>query len=76
MTDILKAMQKLANEGSCVSLINDDNGNWAFAEEGVQNIRGKKKDDLSTVFFIKAKMFKPTIEQAWKVYWKWRKEQK
>jgi len=63
-TDIL---EKLADIGHCPCLINDDNGNWAVASDGWQNIRGTG-GDLETTLIVRAEFFKPTISEAVRLY--------
>lgn len=47
------------------AIISDDNGHWAYASDGVQNVPlGKKPIDIQTVFFIDAKRWKKDIRSA------------
>ena len=64
-TDRINFFEKQCNKGSCPALVNDDNGHWAVAESGFQNVVvGKKGQDVHTTFFISAKEWKPTVRQA------------
>ncbi len=62
--DILRAMEGMTHKGWAVSLIYDDNGNFAFGTDGFQNCR-QFGEDLSISWIVKAEDFKPTIRQAW-----------
>jgi len=58
-------MQRIMNCGGCESLINDDRGYWAIASNGTQNVPMKQGPaDIQTTFFIKAKDFAKTPEDA------------
>jgi hypothetical protein len=58
-------MQQIMEIGGGESLVQDDNGHWAIAGDGVQNIvAGKKPSDLQTSFSIKAGDFSDTIGGA------------
>lgn len=60
------------NKGWAVSLVYDDQGNWAFCDDGFQNIRSLKgapglhDDDLSISWLVKGGDFKSSIGEAWK----------
>lgn len=58
-------MQELMNSGDCNSLLNDDDGHWAIASDGIQTIG---QDDVQTTFFCEKKFWKKTPEQALKFY--------
>ena len=64
-TERLDYLESITKEGSCPGLINDDNGHWAVAEDGVQNCpMGDEPVDIQTTFFIEAKDWHPTIREA------------
>lgn len=47
------------------ALVNDDNGHWAFASDGFQNVHeGDNPEDLYTSFVIEKHAFFPTIREA------------
>lgn len=49
-------VEAMVNEGSCPGLLYDDNGHWALAEEGMQNVPMEEKpEDVMTCFFVEAK---------------------
>lgn len=55
----------LEKEGIGAGLINDDNGHWAVAFDGFQNITaGEGPIDTQTTFFIEKKDWKDTAREA------------
>ena len=56
--------EKQADTGAAPSLVYDDNGMWAIAEEGTQNVRTQDADDLVITHFVEAAKFKPTVREA------------
>lgn len=65
-TELLDAIEAAVDRGSCPGIINDDNGNWAVSEEGVQNVPDPNGPpiDIHTTFFISADKWKPSIREA------------
>ena len=61
--DAWLVVEKLVDDGFCPALIFDDDGQWALANDGVQNIR-KEGDLLYTTFFIDGKLFADTAPLA------------
>ena len=58
-------LEKQVKKGRCPGLINDDNGHWAIAFEGIQNCPDTTDPcDISTSFFIEAGYWKDTIREA------------
>ncbi len=67
--ELLDALERLVDGGACPGVINDDNGHWAVAEDGIQNCCfGEEPQDLSTTFFIEARKFRSTIREAIDAY--------
>lgn len=64
-TERLDALEKIGNG---IGLIEDDNGYWAVGTDGHQNIRFSQDEDLETVHWIEAKMFRRTIREAIDVF--------
>ena len=51
--DAWRVVLKLVNGGACPALINDDNGHWALAFDGVQNVpMNSEPCDIQTTFFV------------------------
>jgi hypothetical protein len=67
-TDIAAAWQvveKLNAEGGCYSLINDDNGHWAMASDGIQNVPdGDDPADIATSFWVEKDLWADTAPMA------------
>lgn len=64
-TERLNALEELVERGACPGIINDDNGHWAVAGDGVQNVPwGDGPVDISTSFFVEAGRWKNTIREA------------
>ena len=62
-------LEHLANLGQCPNLLNDDNGHWAFASNGYQNVVcGDDPENVETSFFVEAKLWKYTPREALKYY--------
>ena len=61
-TELLDWLEK--QEGG--ALINDDEGHWAFASEGIQNINLSDEEyyDLHTVHWVEKHAFKDSIREA------------
>ena len=59
-TDRLNWLQK--QDG--VALISDDAGNWVVSFDGTQNVPDNPPQDISTVFFIDADKWKPSVREA------------
>jgi len=52
-TRLLDWLEQAASDGSCPALICDDNGHWAVAFDGMQNVpEGDDAQDIVTSFFI------------------------
>lgn len=57
----------LEEKGNGIGLVNDDEGAWAVAGTGSQNIRstaGVQPAPLMTTYFIEPEWFKPTVREA------------
>ena len=62
-------MQALMESGSCASLVNDDNGHWAIADDGIQNLPTSDATfDLSSTFIISKDDFASSIGEALRIY--------
>jgi hypothetical protein len=62
-------MDQLANLGQCPNLLNDDNGHWAIACDGFQNVvMEDEPEDVQTSFIVEAKQWKNTPSEALKYY--------
>lgn len=66
-TNIISEIERRNSKGHCISLIYDDNGNYAFVEDGMQNVR-EDNQNLDITHFVHSKMFRPTIQEAWDVF--------
>lgn len=78
MTEVAHAINWLASKGHCPTLVFDDNGMWALCSDGVQSIRMKKTDALSSTVYVEAKEFRSTICAAVSHYMDdpaWKKEE-
>lgn len=54
-TERIDALIKLAADGDCPALINDDNGHWAVVSDGFQTLPvSQDADDVVTTFIIPA----------------------
>ena len=56
--------EQMAAKGRAPSLIYDDNGMWAVAEDGEQNIRTQDTDDLYIGHMVSASAFCETFRDA------------
>lgn len=63
-TERLDALEACCNKGGCPSVIYDDNGNWAVAQEGTQNIRMEDSEPLDIQHWVPADAFRPSIREA------------
>jgi len=64
-TDRLDWFEKDADRGGCSALLNDDNGHWTVAGDGMQNVpSGDEPEDISTVFFAEAGAWRATVREA------------
>jgi hypothetical protein len=64
-TERLDWMEKMADEGLCPAIVNDDNGHWAMVFDGTQNVpEGDGPQDIATSFWVKADQWKPTFREA------------
>lgn len=53
MADAWLIVDKMEKEGYCPALLSDDNGHWAFATDGIQNVPlGEEPEDIETTFFV------------------------
>ena len=58
-------LEKLVERGACLALIYDDNGHWALAMDGMQNVPlGDGPGDIATTFFVEAKDWHDTPQIA------------
>lgn len=60
-------LDALARVGSGIGLINDDQGEWAVAGNGFQNLRrlpGEPVGDLETLYWISKDRFRRDIRDA------------
>ncbi len=54
-TERIDALIRLAGEGDCPALLNDDNGHWAVTSDGFQTMpRGEEPGDIETAFYVEA----------------------
>ena len=62
-------MEQLSHLGWCPNLLNDDNGHWAIATDGFQNVVfGDEPEDVETSFFVETKYWKKTPKEALLTY--------
>jgi len=48
-----KVVERQVSKGACPALVNDDNGHWALAGEGFQNVPANGDvGDIVTTFFV------------------------
>ena len=60
-----QALQELCEIGYCPNLLNDDDGRWAVAFDGFQDVvMGDEAQDINTSFFVEAKQWHSNIRQA------------
>lgn len=60
-----EALELLTKKGFCPNLLNDDNGHWAVAFDGFQNVPvGDEPGDIFTSIFIEKSRWKKTIREA------------
>ena len=58
-------LESITSKGACPGLIFDDNGHWAVAFTGFQNVPdGDRQEDIQTTFFIEAERWKNSIREA------------
>lgn len=59
-------LEELSKIGMCPSLIYDDNGHWAIATDGFQNVAsGDEPQDMEIIHYnIEAKYWKNTVREA------------
>lgn len=61
----LNWLEQQAAQGRCPAIINDDNGHWAYSEDGMQQVPyGDDSQDIVTSFFVTAADWKPTLRAA------------
>lgn len=64
-TERLDWLENITKDGACPGLIFDDNGHWAVAFDGSQNVpEGEGPQDIATSFWIEAAAWRPTIREA------------
>ena len=56
--------EHMADKGCAPSLVYDDNGMWAVAEEGAQNVREQDTHDFAITHFVEAHKFKRKVRDA------------
>ncbi len=60
-----QALENLAEIGASPNLLHDDNGHWAVAFDGFQNVpMSDKPEDISTTCFVEAENWKDSIYEA------------
>lgn len=60
-----QALQELCEIGYCPNLLNDDDGRWAVAFDGFQDVvMGDEAQDINTSFFVESKQWHSNIRQA------------
>ena len=58
-------LESITRKGICPALVNDDNGHWAVAFSGIQNLPdGDGPEDIQTTFFIETERWKDSIRKA------------
>lgn len=63
--DLLRWLEQITFDGACPALVNDDNGHWAVAFDGTQNVPdGDGPEDIMTSFFIARDKWYNTIGEA------------
>lgn len=63
-TERLDWLEQQTHGGACPGLVYDDNGHWAVAFDGVQNVVTGPPQDVSTAFFVQASQWRTTIREA------------
>lgn len=56
-------LEDLVNSGKCISVVFDDNGNWAISDIGTLSI-GNSSDEVCITNIVLRKYFQPTLEKA------------
>jgi len=60
-----EVVEKMTSEGACPAIINDDNGHWAMALDGMQNcVDGSETMDVATTFFAPKSLWCDTVPLA------------
>ena len=68
-TELLDGLERATETGACPALIYDDNGHWAVAEEGMQDVPpGDAPGDVATTFFIPARQWCNSAREALQRY--------
>ena len=64
-TERLDWLEAKTNEGACPAILNDDNGHWAVAFDGIQSVTyGDEPEDVHTTFFVYKEFWKNSIREA------------
>lgn len=64
-TELLNYLEDACKKGSCLGLINDDNGHWAVSDSGVQSCpEGRDPQEIDTTFFVFPGEWKNTVREA------------
>ena len=66
MSNVLVELAEATWNGGCINLINDDNGNWAFSDTGMQPAEERFTGCATAI--VEASDWEPTIEAAWENY--------
>jgi len=63
--DVVEWFEKLASDGYCPALLNDDNGHWAVSFEGYQSVPvTEEPQNIETCFFVEERCWKQSIMEA------------
>ncbi len=62
--ELLDWLQEKSDGGSCLGVINDDDGRWAVSFTGMQHAPSGKAQDLWTTFNVERKEWKNSVRDA------------
>jgi hypothetical protein len=63
-TQLLDFLEAKSKEGHCPCLLNDDTGNWAVVEDGMQNVPIDAPCDIQTTFWVEKHQWKNSVREA------------
>ena len=64
-TELLDLLEAKSQEGWCPCLLYDDNGHWAVAGDGTQNVpMDDSPCDIQTTFWVEKHQWKNSVREA------------
>jgi hypothetical protein len=71
-TELLDLLETKAKQGWCPCLLYDDNGHWAVAGDGTQNVpMDDAPCDIQTTFWVEAHQWKNSVREALEEFASW-----